>query len=387
MNLVFLSDKVCWADATSPTGYSTVGGFPFQMRAIAGLFDSTRIVILELRQPAPPNLMHLTGPNLSVHPIRVPGVGRPMGWLLNLPWVVRSLLSVWRDIKQADAVHVAVPGMGLLAILMAGLQRKNLFIRHCGTWDQPVTFSNHLLLWILERIAGDQTIVLATGGAETPPSARNPRIRWIFSTSLTRSELESITPAAPWTGGKLRLVTVGRVTAGKNMFAIIQALPEIGNIHPQVHLDVIGDGEHLQVLEDHAQALGLQGRVTFHGNLNHDQVLAQLAQAHLFVFPTRTKEGFPKALLEALACGLPAIATRVSVIPKLLQNGCGLLLDEPDATSVAHAVLEVTSVPGRLEEMGRLAREAAQGYTLEAWAAQIGEHLEQAWGPLKAGSE
>lgn len=386
MRLVFLSDKVCWADASSPTGFSTVGGFPFQMQAIAGLFDATRIVILQLQSPTPPNVMHLTGPNLSVHPIRVPGEGRPVEWLINLPWVARSLLRVWSEIKQADAVHIAVPGIGLLAILFAWLQRKNLFIRHCGTWDQPVTFANHVLLWLLEWIAGGRTVVLATGGAEMPPSKRNPNVRWIFSTTLSRSELESIHLAAPWQGGELRLVTVGRVTEGKNMIAILEALPEIRKIHPRVRLDVVGDGESLPGLQARARVLGLQDVITFHGNLDHTQVLAQLARAHLFVFPTRTKEGFPKALLEALACGLPTIATRVSVIPQLLQNGCGLLLDEPSAESVTRTVLEVTSSPAKLLEMGRLAREAAKDYTLEAWAAEIGEHLEKAWGPLRAGS-
>jgi glycosyltransferase involved in cell wall biosynthesis len=186
------------------------------------------------------------------------------------------------------------------------------------------------------------------------------------------------------TGEPLRLITVSRLSESKNVQAIIQALPLIQHQLPGIHLDILGDGEYRAVLETLAADIGVSGAVTFHGNLGHEAVLKTLSRSHLFVFPTRVKEGFPKALLEAMACGLPVVATRVSVIPQLLANGCGMLLEDTTAPAVARAVLAITSDPGRMAYQGTLARQAAQGYTLEAWGETIGERLQAAWGPLKS---
>jgi len=230
---------------------------------------------------------------------------------------------IWHEVKQAESVHAAVPGdVGTIGLLVALFQSKRLFVRHCGTFGEPQTISDHILLWILEHIAGGRNVILATGGSDAPPSKKNPNITWIFSTTLSQAEFEQTPKANPWSLGKpLRLITVCRLAEGKNVQAILRALPVIRDMIPDVHLDVLGDGEYRSALENLVRELRLADAVTFHGNVNHADVLKQLSTSHLFVFPTRVKEGFPKAVLEALACGLPVIATRVSVIPQLLKTG------------------------------------------------------------------
>jgi glycosyltransferase involved in cell wall biosynthesis len=281
-------------------------------------------------------------------------------------------------------VHAAVPGdVGTIGMIVALLQRKRLFVRHCGTFGEPVTVSDRLLLWILERIAGGPNVVMATGGAELPPSRRNPNISWIFATTLSRCEIDEAPQSPMWQQGEaLRLVTVGRLTASKNIAGLIGALPAIRAARPGSLLDIVGEGELRPALEAQARALGLAGAITFHGNVSHSEVLRILSRAHLFVFPTRVKEGFPKAVLEALACGLPVVATCVSVIPQLLRDGSGRLLKETTPEAVAQAVLDVTADAGQLKRMKAQARQAAQGYTLEAWGELIRRRLDCAWGPL-----
>jgi glycosyltransferase involved in cell wall biosynthesis len=386
MNLLVISHKETWPDPIAPLGISTVGGFAFQMGAIAPLFNQTRLVLTQPPDPAPGGLIPFDPLYERIIVLPTPTGGR---WhkLRLIPWFLRHLPLLWREIARADAVHTPVPGdVGSLGLALALIQRKPLFVRHCGTWGEPVTLSDRLLLWLLERIAGGRNVVLATGGGESPPSAKNPNIRWIFSTSLTQAELDSIQPAVPWDGrAPLRLVSVGRLTHGKNMSAILEALPALREKIPNLRLDILGEGEARPYLEKLTSHLQLSNHVTFHGNVSHARVLEILSRSHLFVFPTRTKEGFPKAVLEALACGLPVIATRVSVIPQLLQNGAGLLLEETSALAVVRAVLQLTADPARMARMGQLARQAAQGYTLEAWGQTIGEHLQKAWGqPLRS---
>jgi len=379
MKLLVLSYKVGWQP--SPGQYVTYGGFPMQMETISSLFEQTTVTLLIRAGAAPGGTQPIYGNNINIFPLPEPSGSDLRRKLALLAWLPRYLPQLWREIAHADAVHAPVPGdIGFLGLLIALFQRKPLFVRHCGTWGDPITLADKLLLWLLEKIAGGRNVVLATGGAELPPSAKNSHIRWIFSTTMTQAEIASIRPAAPWDGrSTLRLVTVGRVTHEKNMAAILEALPAVCEKIPNLHLDILGDGEALPALQHLAAKLQLSNLVTFHGNVNHTRVLEILSQSHLFVFPTRTKEGFPKAVLEALACGLPVIATRVSVIPQLLNNGSGRLLDDTSAPGVAEAVLQISSNPAHMANMGRLARDVAQGYTLEAWGAAIGEHLQKAW--------
>ncbi len=384
MELAVVSSKICWADPEAPAGYVTDGGFPAQMRALSELFDRTRL-ILTLAPGRPAGLTPLAGHELEVRPLPAPAGSDLRRKLALLSWLPRHLPRLWREIRRADAVHTPVPGdVGAVALLLTLAQGKPLFVRHCGTWGEPVTAADRFLLWLLERVAGGRNVVLATGGAETEPSARNPAVGWIFSTSLPAAEIDNLPAARPWRAGDpLKLVTVGRLTAGKNTAAAVRALARVRERHPRATLDVVGHGAERAALEALAGELDLAGAVTLHGNVSHTRVLEILAGSNLFVFPTNVKEGFPKALLEAMACGLPAVATAVSIIPRLL-DGCGALLEATDPDSVAHAVLRLTADPRRLADMSARARETSRGYSLERWRDEIGERLRASWGrPLR----
>ena len=388
MNLVIISHKETWVDQNSISGFSTTGGFPFQIEAISQLFTRTTVLVPVRDTPFPSGTRALSGKNVFIEPLSEPQGTNLARKLSLLYWFPVSLPRIWKTIKQSDVVHAAVPGdVGSLGILVALAQHKPLFVRHCGTWGEPVTLADHLLLCLLERIASPKTIVLATGGAETPPSSRNSYVQWIFSTTLSQQELAAMPAASPWQPGQPpRLAFVGRLSRDKNAAAVIDAMPFIQQQYPGVTLDIVGDGEMLADLRQRASAAGVQQQVTFHGSVAHEAVMRILSHSHLFVFPTRVKEGFPKAVLEAMACGLPVIATPVSVIPHLIGDHSGRLLPDTDAASVARAVLDLLADPGRLAAMSARARQAAMGYTLEAWRDEIGARLQAAWGPLKQGN-
>ncbi len=381
MNLLIISHKETWAAPASPTGFASTGGFPYQVQALSTLFTATRVITALRQSPPPAGLTPLTGHNLTVTPLPEPTGSDLRRKLALLTWFPRHFRTLWRAVRAADAVHTPVPGdLGTIGLLIALAQRKPLFVRHCGTWGDRSTLANRFLAWLLPRIAGGRNVVLATGGDAAPPEPANPAIDWIFSTTLTAEEWEQLPQSRPWTPGQLlRLVTVGRLSPAKNTAAAIQALPILRSAGLPVHLDIVGSGEARPALEHLAASLGLSALVTFHGNVPHARVLEILSAAHLFVFPTRVKEGFPKALIEALSCGLPAIATRVSVIPRLLQD-CGLTLDDPTPDALAAAIQSLTADPARLPALAHAARLASQGYTLEAWAAAIAAKLTAAWG-------
>jgi glycosyltransferase involved in cell wall biosynthesis len=380
MHLVVLSYKRCWKESASPSGWATDGGFPLQMAAIADLFEYTTLVLPERRGLRPAGTTPLAGHGLAVHTFPEPpgrDIRRKLALLLRLPSL---LVRLWREIGRGDAVHAVVPGdIGGLGILLALLRRKLLFVRHCGTWGNHGTLADQILWRVLVRIAGRRrTVVLATGGGRQAPEPRNPAIRWIFSTSLTLDEMAARPAKEPWRpGGPLQILSVGRLARGKNTATTIRALQSLRR-EVDARLDVLGDGPELASLRTLVLELGLQDAVTFHGNVAHAEVLTRLDKAHVLVFPTRVAEGFPKAVIEAMACGAIVVAPPVSVVPRLL-DGCGVLLDDTTPEAVTTALQRLLTTPDEMATMSEASRRVAATYTLEAWREAIGEALQLCW--------
>jgi glycosyltransferase involved in cell wall biosynthesis len=111
-------------------------------------------------------------------------------------------------------------------------------------------------------------------------------------------------PAVPGAGGRFTLITVGRLCGQKNQGELIDAFARLAGEHPQWDLRIVGDGEDLERLRHRIAASGLRDRIDLHGKSS--QVGDLLADAHLFCLPSLW-EGFPNALAEAMAAGLPAV--------------------------------------------------------------------------------
>ena len=380
MNITIITHKEIWLDKRSATGFATIGGFPFQVNAISELFDSTKLVALQRRKKIQGDLTKIYGKNIIVKPLPEPlgkGIFRKLYLIIWLPLHIKTL---WDEITQADIIHVAIPGdLGTIGMILCLLRRKRLFIRHCGTWGNTTTLTDRFINWLLPLIAKGNTLVLATGGGDHLPCSRNSNIKWIFSTTLKRQTWFKIIQTKPWNAKKvLRLVSVGRLSKDKNTIALIEALRLIKNNVPQIHLEIIGDGPEMKKMVQLAYNYDLINLISFHGNLSNSKVIKILSKCDIFLFPTKTKEGFPKVLVEAMACGLPIIASRVSVIPYLIENQCGIVLDDDRINSIVDAVLRMISRPDKMEEMGKKGRHISKNFTLENWQARIKTLLNEA---------
>jgi len=288
-----------------------------------------------------------------------------------------------RAVRATDAIHAPIPGdVGTIGILAAHFARRPLFVRHCGDWNRARTTAERLWRWYMERCAGGRNVMLATGGGPEGPSDRNPHVHWIFSTSLTASDIRELGNTDRTRQLAPRLITVGRQEAYKGTDTTIAALPAILRSHPHATLDVVGAGSALPALESQAGELGVAARVHFHGAVPRTRVLELLSAADVFVFPTLA-EGFPKAVGEALASGLPVVATPTSVLPWLITPDVGRIIEPGDAAAVAAAVVEIVTDHDSYMAFSAAAREVGARFTLEAWAAEIGDILTRAWGPLR----
>jgi hypothetical protein len=385
MKLAVISHKQCWPSMESPSGFATDGGFALQMQTLSELFDSTRIVV-----PCDPTgtrdgEISINGHRVHVVPLHPLGGGDLVRKIRIPLWLAANARTLLREVAQADAVHVAIPGdIGTFGMLLAMARGKPLYVRHCGNWFEQKTVADHVWKWLMQSMAGGRNVMLATGGAGQPLAGRYTAPGWIFSTSLSDRELAACrTARTPPRAGSVRLIIACRQERGKGTDIAIESLSDILQTIPEATLDVVGDGGHLAHFKQLAKHHGVADRTRFHGNVNHGEVLRLLKDADLFCYPTNS-EGFPKVVLEALACGLPVITTRVSVLPELLRTGCGFLIDEPTPAALSAAVRACLSDGVEYERMSGRAQETAGQYSLERWRDTLGNILEAAWGPLQS---
>ncbi len=380
MHLAVISHKICRKSGISPSGFATDGGFPRQMEAISELFDSTKIIVPVERSKDENGLSPLVGKNVKIRKLSVPK-GAGLRRKLDIPfWLARDGKIIWQEIKRADAVHALIPGdVGTIGLLFALLQRKPLFVRHCGNWLVQRTAAEKFWKWLIEKFAGGRNLMLATGGANRAPSEKNPNVKWIFSTSLREKEIAAAKPRSLTNDGKIKLLIACRQEPRKGTSILIESLPLILENFPNASLDVVGGGSLLDDLKVQAKILGIEQKIIFHGKIEQAKVIELMKRAHVFCFPTSASEGFPKVVLEALACGLPVVTTKVSVLPQLITGENGFLLDEPSPHNLAKAVEKICFDAKQYKKMSERAIETAREYSLENWRDRIGDHLRQTW--------
>jgi colanic acid/amylovoran biosynthesis glycosyltransferase len=181
--------------------------------------------------------------------------------------------------------------------------------------------------------------------------------------------------------GAWKLLQVCRFVDKKGLDLTLEAFAEIKKRHPKAELTLVGDGPKMAELKAQAERLGLGSSVTFPGFLPQVGVKKLIYQSHLFLHPSRTtadgnREGIPNAALEAMASGMPVIATTHGGFPEAIESGIsGVLVEENRADLLAQAALQVMENNGLLERLiegGRRAVEtkfdrAAQVKTLEGY--------------------
>jgi hypothetical protein len=380
MRLAVISHKECVLDSAEDR-YCTDGGFPMQIRAISELFAETKVVVPCVSEGNITGMIPLEGQHLSVVPLEKL-IGKDLQRKLRFPgWLFRNSRTVWAEVRNADAVHAPIPGdVGTIGLIFALLQRKPLFVRHCGNWMVQTTLAEKFWKWCMEKFAGGRNVMLATGGSDHAPSSKNPRVRWIFSTSLRNDQLQNVAPKSLATDRPVRLIIACRQEQRKGTDIVLRSLPLIRQAI-DVKLAVVGGGSLLPKLERLASELGVADLVKFHGKVGQSDVLELLSKADIFCYPTSASEGFPKVVVEALANGLPVITTRVSVLPQLMRDGCGVLI-EPDPQQLADAVIRLCRDDVAYEKMSAAALAVASRFTLEKWKDNIAENLSEAWNPV-----
>ena len=171
---------------------------------------------------------------------------------------------------------------------------------------------------------------------------------------------------APGDGG--HVLFVGRLTAAKGVRFLIDAIREC----PDVRLVVVGDGPerpHLELL-----ASGLD-RVTFTGMATRAEVARHMDAARLLVQPS-LQEGVPNTVMEAMAKGIPVIASRVGGVPDLVRDGeTGFLIEPGDVAALAARIRQVMGDTALWTRLSSTSREEIRRYEWPSVIARLEEQL------------
>jgi glycosyltransferase involved in cell wall biosynthesis len=235
-------------------------------------------------------------------------------------------LQIYKAMQYADHIHLRCPGnIGLLGCLVQiAFPSKPKTAKYAGNWDpkshQPWTYK--LQQWILSNTFLTRNMqVLVYGQWE----GITHNIKPFFTATYTEADKKLINKRI--LNETIEFVFVGTLVAGKNPLYAIQIIEKLIQKGYNVNLTLYGDGSERGKLEQYCIANNLKSNITFKGNQTKETIQKAYQQSHFVILPSDS-EGWPKVIAEGMFWGCVPIATKISCVPYMLDNGNrGVLLD------------------------------------------------------------
>lgn len=167
-------------------------------------------------------------------------------------------------------------------------------------------------------------------------------------------------------GGPVRIISIGRLVEKKGLRYGIDAVARLIAASRPVSYAIVGDGPSRSALEAHVRRCNLSAHVAFAGWKNHEEALDMLDASHILLAPSVTaddgdEEGIPNVVKEALALGVPVVATAHGGIGELIEDGkSGYLVAERDPEALAERLMHLIDHPERWAALGAAGRRAVE---------------------------
>lgn len=159
-----------------------------------------------------------------------------------------------------------------------------------------------------------------------------------------------------------RILFVGRIERAKGIYDLLQAWAKVLVHCPNAQLTIIGEDRTNGLFSQQARSLGIGDSIALKGTLRSPQVADMMRASCAFCLPSHN-EGTPVVVMEALACGLPVVATKVGGIPDIVESDrTGILVQRSDIHGLAKALVTLLRDAGCRARMGEAAHEFACTY-------------------------
>lgn len=161
------------------------------------------------------------------------------------------------------------------------------------------------------------------------------------------------------------LLFVGRLHNVKGLPHLLEAFRRVEESHLEVRLTIVGKGPMEKDLKEKAEALSIDDSIEFLGEIDHDELPNYYRCADIFVLPSLS-EGLSNVIMEAMACGLPVVATDVGGNSELIESEKGgFLVDPGDSEELTRSLIDLIEHPEFRKEMGDFNRDLIKKYSQE----------------------
>jgi glycosyltransferase involved in cell wall biosynthesis len=346
-------------------GTLNIGGAETQLVRLANGLDRSRFTpsIISFRQGGAltESLEYdipVTWVNLTLEPHGL-ARGRTILALRLLAAVVRGLRS-----QQPDVVHAYMP----TAYVLGGLAASWLHVPLIVAGRRGLTSFDTYRNWRWRRLAKLANRVInvhicnsgvVRDWAIAKEGIREERTRIIYN----GIDLPALDPALQlppeWESAGPKAAMLANLKPYKGHREVLQAVALVAKRHPSFRLVLLGEGPERSALVNLAQELGIAGNVVFAGRRRD---AATVVQAFDFTILGSATESFPNALMEAMACAVPVVATAVGGVPELVEDGIhGRLVPYGDPSAMAEAIAWMIEHPNERRLMGEKGRERIAG--------------------------
>ena len=288
------------------------------------------------------------------------------GSFLHFP---KTIFAIFKAMKMADHIHLRCPGnIGLLGCLVQILfPKKPKTAKYAGNWDpdakQPLSY--RLQKWILNNTFLTKNMQVLVYG-EWAGSSKN--IKPFFTATYYEKDKIAIAPKSLW--GNIRFLFVGSLAVGKQPMYAVKLLEKISKSVHDATLHLYGDGQERKFLERYCAQNKLSGKVIFHGNQTEAVVRKAYQDSHFIILASKS-EGWPKVIAEAMFWGCYPLASAVSCVPFMLDNGHRGLLLEMDLDSDALSVEKILQDQSEYDKKVLRSMSWSREYTLDLFKNQI----------------
>lgn len=305
---------------------------------------------------------------------------RPAAMATQLIGMSMALRALQRSGWRPEVIHAHVFEAGFPALLLG---------RRLGC---PVVVSEHFTAFQRDLVRGADRLIAkycfrhadlvcpVSEDLRRQLEAVQPRGRYrvvpnVVDTTVFRPASDP-RPGPP--SDAIRLLNVATLDEKKRHADLLEAVSRLRERGLEVVLDIIGEGNLSSQLQSHARQLGLGEAVRFLGSRSPAEVAERMRESDVFVLPSRF-ENLPVVLLEAMATGLPIVATAVGGVPEIVDQQAGLLVPPGDVERLTSAIETVASRLGSFDR-AMLAARAQHRYG----AAAVGRVWDEIYDTLLA---
>lgn len=275
--------------------------------------------------------------------------------------LISIFISVIPLVKIARSKKVvasfALPD-GVACAFLTKIFSFKLYIQCLGSdvnFHSQDSFKRKLLAWSFSKAT---TIITVSKALEEKVLKITPNavVKTIYNgVNFNRFKIKTVS-----TGNSNSIIFIGNIIKTKGIVELVEAAKILLGNHKNLSFHIVGEGIEKRKLEQSIETLGLSLSIKFHGAIKHDEITNLLHDADLLVLPSY-REGVPNVIMEALACGLPVVATKVGGIPEIVNSSNGILLNSYQVEDIVEGIEQCLNRDWEPDEI----RKSISSYTWE----------------------